>query len=222
MKNLVLITSVINPSKEGLSYTNVRSIFNSDERFEQTKKTIQSIKEKIPFQSIFLLECSILSETQKQYFLENTDIFINIMDTKETEIINYISSKSKSLGEGTQTIYALEYILNNNIQFTNLFKISGRYWLSEIFDFEKFNNNYTIIKYIEGNINNCFTALYKISNKEIIYNLLEFLKNSKNLMFNCIGYEVLFSIFLKNIHVVNIEQIGLTGYVSCDGSYYYG
>ena len=48
MNNLVLITSVIKTPNKPLSYINTRSIYTHEERFEQTKKTIQSIREKIP------------------------------------------------------------------------------------------------------------------------------------------------------------------------------
>ena len=43
MSNLVLITSVINTPKKPLSYSKIRSVFTREERFEQTKKTIESI-----------------------------------------------------------------------------------------------------------------------------------------------------------------------------------
>tara|TARA_B110000208_G_C11756952_1_gene425495 strand:+ start:1233 stop:1397 length:165 start_codon:yes stop_codon:yes gene_type:complete len=48
MINLILITSIINTPNKPLSYSKIRSVFTRKERFEQTKKTIQSIKEKIP------------------------------------------------------------------------------------------------------------------------------------------------------------------------------
>ena len=53
MNNLVLITSVICTTNNPLSYINTRSIYSHEERFEQTKKTIQTIREKIP-NSIFM------------------------------------------------------------------------------------------------------------------------------------------------------------------------
>ena len=46
MKNITLITSIIETPNLPLSYTNIRSMFSKNERFEQTKKTITTIKEK--------------------------------------------------------------------------------------------------------------------------------------------------------------------------------
>ena len=42
--NIVLITSIINTPNTTLSYSSIRSVFNRKERFEQTKKTVESIK----------------------------------------------------------------------------------------------------------------------------------------------------------------------------------
>ena len=42
MINLVLITSVINTPNKQLSYSKIRSVFNRNERFKQTKKTIKT------------------------------------------------------------------------------------------------------------------------------------------------------------------------------------
>jgi len=62
MINLVLITSIVNTPNLPLSYTKTRSVFTTEERFTQTKKTILSVKEKIPNCKILIVECSKLSE----------------------------------------------------------------------------------------------------------------------------------------------------------------
>ena len=43
MKNLVIITSVLNISNNPLSYTPTRSVYSYEERLEQTFKTIDSL-----------------------------------------------------------------------------------------------------------------------------------------------------------------------------------
>ena len=152
MENLILITSVINTPNNPLSYSKTRSVFTRTERFEQTKKTIESIKEKIPNHKILLVECSDFNETEKIYFESNCNYILNLWNDKYLH--NYIFGKSKALGEGTLTIKALEYIFNNKIMFDNLFKISGRYWLSDNFDFNNFNNNSLVFKKINNSIDN--------------------------------------------------------------------
>ena len=169
MENLVLITSVINTPNNPLSYSETRSVFTRIERFEQTKKTIESIKEKIPNHKILLVECSDFNENEKIYFESTCNYILNLWNDKNLH--DLIFGKSKALGEGTLTIKAFEYIYNNKLIFDNLFKISGRYWLSDKFDFNNFNNNNLVFKKINNNIDNIFTALYKIP-----YNILEQLK----------------------------------------------
>jgi len=136
MKNLVLITSIIYPPSKPLSYIETRSIYTPERRFEDTKKIIESIKTYIPNSIIFIIECSRLTDEQYTYFKCNSDIFVNLIDYPS--YIESIYSSSKSLGEGTMTIYALEYLIENNIEFDQFFKISGRYWLTNDFKYENF------------------------------------------------------------------------------------
>lgn len=221
MNNLVLITSVVKTPDKPLSYINSRSIYTHEERFEQTKKTIQSIREKIPNVKIFIVECSNLDDEQNEYFKNNSDYFLNLYENEELR--NYIYGISKSLGEGTMTYCALKNIIDKNIQFDNLIKISGRYWLSDIFDYNNFNNNNNVIKYIDNNINNVFTGLYKLS-RENIDKLMIFLIDNITTMKQCIGYENLFANFIKsqNISVISLKSIGLEGPVSVSTDYYNG
>lgn len=213
MTNLVLITSVICITNNPLSYTNIRSIYSHKERFEQTKITIKSVKEKIPNSKIFIVECSELDEEMTKYLIANSDFFLNLYDNEKVK--NYTTGISKSLGEGTLTIHSLKYIINNNIEFSNLIKISGRYWLSDNFNYCNFNNDDVVINCIEGNRNNVLTALYKLP-KIVIVNLIEFLESKINDMIKCIGYEILFAIFINNLNasIKIIKPIGVEGYVA--------
>jgi len=220
MKNLVLITSVINTPAKPLSYISKRSVYTTLERFEQTKKTFETVKEKIPDSRIFLVECSELNDEQSEYFKTNSDFFLNLYNNEYVRDCSH--GISKSLGEGTMTLYALENILSNNIEFEHLIKVSGRYWLSDEFNYEHFNNHHIVVKYIYNDPHNVFTALYQLP-KDIVRNFHEFLKNNTDKMIQCIGYEILFGIFLmslghrlmsENTDIKNIDHIGLTGFVS--------
>ena len=221
MNDLVLITSVICTTNKPLSYINTRSIYSHEERFEQTKKTIQTIREKIPNSKIFIVECSNLTDDMNNYLVEKSDYFLNLYP--DEKIRNNTTGLSKSLGEGTMTLCALKYIINNNIEFENLIKISGRYWLSEKFNYTNFNNNDIVIKYIENNKHNAFTALYKLPKASVV-NFIKFLENRINDMINCIGFEILFANFIQyeNFNIINVNPIGLDGYVSVAKEHYSG
>ena len=217
MDSLVLITSVINTPNTPLSYTNTRSVFSRQDRFEQTKKTIKSVREKLSNSKIIIVECSDFNEEENNYFKENCNYILNLWNKKELH--NYIFGPSKSLGEGTMTIEALKYIKELNLEYQYLYKISGRYWLNENFKIENIQNN--IFKRINKNENNVFTALYKID-KKTVEKLLIFLINNIEEMKKCIGYEVLMSYFVKNIDNQLVDIIGLSGFVTVCGSEYNG
>jgi len=223
MKNLVLITSVINTPNTPLSYISNRSIYTKEQRFEQTKKTIFSVKEKIPDSVVMIVECSELTESEACFFKENSDHFLNLYNFEN--IRHNVYGISKSLGEGTMTYHALNYIELNNIHYDNLIKISGRYFLSDKFDLNKFDNDSIVIKYIEGNRENVFTALYKLPRK-VVEIFKNFLNNNFNLMFQCVGYEVLFANFIQQVitcfDVKNVHVMGVEGAVSVSTDYYVG
>jgi hypothetical protein len=219
MKNLVLITSVINTPTTPLSYTQTRSVYTKEERFEQTKRTIATVKEKIPDSAIFLIECSQIDHEVQEYFRQHTDIFVNLFDTGNETIIQNVFSKSKALGEGTMTICANKFLQENNIQYDNLFKISGRYSLTDRFDYEKFNNDKIVIKYIANDITNCNTSLYKLP-RPVYKEFVEFLLNNEKLMHDCMGYECIFALFLKNRENINIiDPIGVCGHIAVGPDY---
>jgi thymidylate synthase len=217
MNNLVLITSIINTPNAPLSYSKTRSVFSRQDRFAQTKKTIQSVKEKLSNSKIIIVECCDFNEEEMNYFKDNCDYILNLWNKKELH--NYIFGPSKSLGEGTMTIEALKYIEEFNLEYQYLYKISGRYWLNDNFKIENIQNN--IFKIINKNENNVFTALYKIDNKTVD-KLLEFLIINIEAMQKCIGYEVLISHFVKNINKNLVDIIGLSGFVTVCGSEYNG
>jgi hypothetical protein len=220
MKNITLITSIIDTPNAPLSYIKTRSVFSKEERFEQTKKTILSIREKIPNNKILLIECSLLTSEERDYFIENVDYFLNVYDTDNNDIINRMFTISKSMGEGTITAIALQHIFNNNIDFDFLYKISGRYWLNDNFNYNLFDNNLSCIHYIDDNLNNAFTCYYKLTNK-MTCDWFHFLLNSEDDFVNCIGYEVIFAKFLQKYsnNIIIENKVGVNGYVTVCGTY---
>ncbi len=206
--NLVLITSIIKTPNTPLSYTNTRSIYTWDERFEQTKQTIQTIQEKIPNPTILLVECSELDPHQSEYFHTHCHYVINLFDTS----IEQCHSESKALGEATMTMAAIEFIQNNHISFDSFFKISGRYYLSESFDYSFYNIPFNVVKHIdEKNINTC---LYKLD-KSSVFDYYHHLKSIMQSLYDCIGYETQFCDFIQQCtNVQYIETLGVKGLVS--------
>jgi len=214
MKNIVIINSIIDTPNLPLSYTKTRSVFSTQQRFQQTQYTIQTIKKYIPDPYIIIVECSYFNEEQYNFFNNNCDHIINLFNDEESK--NFIYSNSKSSGEGTMTIKALEYILTSNIEYNCFFKISGRYFLNEHFNIHNFINQYNVIKQTDHlSIN---TTFYKI-NKKYIETLLKFLKNSYDKMKKCISYEIIFKLFIDTINDNKyINNLGCSGNVAICGT----
>lgn len=216
MKSLLfIITSVIDTPNLPLSYSTVRSVFTRDERFEQTKNTISSIKEKIPEAKIIIVECSNYETNKEQlnYLKENTDYFLNLWDKKELH--QYIFGLSKALAEGIMTIEFINYIINNNLIFDNYAKISGRYYLNNDFNIN-LNNEQPIIATTW--VNNYTSLLYKLNYKYLIL-LKEHLIFNFEKMCNCYSYELIFAnFFLKYSYDVEKYPCNfISGYVTVSG-----
>lgn len=226
-KNITLIPSIIDTPNKPLSYHSVRSVYTKQERFEQTKLTIESVKNLIPNNKILVIECSPLTEKENQFFLENTDIFINLYDLPDKSYIEKIHSHSKSMGEGTMTIYALEYLLANNVEYDTLYKLSGRYRLNDKFSYDNYNNNNNTMVQYYCEKECASTILYKLP-REQSYKWYAFLQNANHYFVHCYGYENIFAMFLKDLEthkegiVINTRQMGVCGNISVCGGYVEG
>ena len=124
---LVLVTSVVSPTDDPLSYSPTRSVYSFSERLQQTKETIESIRSKIPGAQIVLVECSppeLVVELQPL-----VDKFINLYPNDSIR-----RTLHKGHGESLMVLAALNEIQDFIPDL--IFKISGRYLLMEGFDWE--------------------------------------------------------------------------------------
>ena len=130
-KNLFLIISVLYPCAVPLSYVPLRTIYSPSERYEQTKNTIKSIREKAPGSYIYLAEGSQLPIEIESELKTLVDKYENF---SHDEIIKKcVDDPQKGRGEITLILNSLNKLDNSN-DFDNYFKISGRYYLDDHFD----------------------------------------------------------------------------------------
>ena len=132
MQDCIIVTSVVQTTDKPLSYSESRSIYSHQERFEQTLETIESIRKYMPNIHIFLIECSPPSEWMEQ-LATKVDQFINL---EFNDIVN--NNPLKGLGEKTLLLHALE---NLKEPYQNIYKMSGRYVLLDTFDFSQWKND---------------------------------------------------------------------------------
>ncbi len=155
--NLCVITSVINISVLPLSYINKRSIFSSNERFEQTLKTIDSARKKIQNCKIILLEGSKLSKEFEENIISIVDYYLNY--SYDEDIRKDIDGIYKGAGE-CKLLYKFmnEFDLSD---YDNLFKLSGRYYLNDNFIFQNFDSPNNIFGGVEKVVSTRLFKIYK-------------------------------------------------------------
>lgn len=133
-KFLFIVTSSIIPFKVG-------SFHSPQERFEQTLETIQSIRTKVPNSIIWITESSPveLPEEYSAELIKQSDYYVEHYDDDVLKQLYENLDKcpekfdfGKSLLE-TRSLYNT-FVQVDLLDFTRVFKISGRYVLNDEFD----------------------------------------------------------------------------------------
>jgi hypothetical protein len=217
MKTLVLITSVINISNVPLTY-GPRSVYTKEERYEQTIKSIESVREKYSEADIFLVECSELKKEYEDTIKSLVKYYYNYNNSGETEKIELIRySPMKALTEALLTQGAINYMINNNFNYDNLIKLNGRYYFNEHFDKNNFINDKIVVRYW-GDV--CATRLYKMPFSLIsdFNNYLDIVKKDNN---HHISYEIYYNNYINNYKdlIKPIVPIGVSGCTSVDAAF---
>lgn len=123
--NVFLITSTINCNM---------GVFSVEERIEQTKETIASVRRYAPGSQIIFIDNSndpIHQELDIDYRVP----FYRNMFTRWTNDIG-----SKGIGEAYMLSECFKFMRENVIRPTRLFKMSGRYKLAEGFDIKEYDD----------------------------------------------------------------------------------
>jgi len=153
MKNIVLLTSAV--------YTNY-GIYKPQERIQQTLDTAKSAKKYIPGAVIILVDNSkvdVQNDTSAE-FEELIDLVDYYIDNSDDDDIKYFHNNvanydiGKNAMEAMGMMKALTYI-NSDADMMKviadadrIFKLSGRYQVTDKFDITKFDNTDTKDKYV--------------------------------------------------------------------------
>jgi mannosyltransferase OCH1-like enzyme/glycosyltransferase involved in cell wall biosynthesis len=216
-KNIIMITSIINCTNNPLSYYHTRSVFDIHTRYEQTLHTIKSVREKIPNAVIIFLECSDLSgenEVFENDIREVVDYYYNFYEV--SDIRDAVNSPLKGYGEANLLLAGLEKIKENReLNYKNIFKLSGRYYLNDDFNIRDFNNEFN--NFIPWD-NSCYsycTIFYKIVYYDVdLYRhaLLTMLSDlQKELSIECCMYKY----FKTRIKIM--KQMNVSGLLATEG-----
>jgi hypothetical protein len=153
MKNIVLLTSAV--------YTNY-GIYNPQDRIKQTLETALSAKKYIPGAVIILVDNSkvdVQNDTSAEFeeLIDTVDYYIDNSDDNDIKyfhnnVTNYDIGKNAM--EALGMMKALTYISNDKAMMKEIdkagriFKLSGRYQVTDKFDITKFDNANTKDKYV--------------------------------------------------------------------------
>lgn len=216
---LVFISSVINTTNQPLTYTTIRSVFTSEERFQQTLQTIASVRKQLPSARILLVESSFLTEIQTIALQNSCDYFLNIKDDIYAQEI-CLQSPKKGFGEAIQTYFAIDYIQRQAIQFTKFFKISGRYSLTEKFNPSLYSDEeFTFYKRACSNPLNISTVVYSVPYS--LFSIFSSAIHSVIQIYNerdSAGFEEVFPVLCTPR--LELNEIGVEGLVSVNGVYF--
>jgi hypothetical protein len=213
--NVVIITSKIYTSSKPFSYAPHRSIYSTQERFQQVQKTIESVREHIPDSFVVLYDNSDFNDHEYNVLNDLTDCFIN---HHNDAIVNEFTNNSihKVFGEISQTFKMLEYIKNyfTNMNIKNLFKITGRYLINNSFDYNTYENDDIIFKRNKEVSDRAyyFTCFYKISGVKFdyFYEIMEELyEDIQNNAYEYEEWEVLLPMLLHK-EFKTVDHLGIT------------
>jgi hypothetical protein len=153
MKNIVLLTSAL--------YTNY-GIYNPQQRIQQTLETALSAKKYIPGAVIILVDNSkvdVQADDSDEFnaLMDAVDYYIDNSDDNDIKYFhNNVSNYDigKNAMEAMGLMKAMSYIITDDAimqdvkESTRIFKLSGRYQVTDKFDFSKFDNENTKDKYV--------------------------------------------------------------------------
>lgn len=139
------------------------SAYNEQQRFEQTLKTIESVREKVKNSYIVLFEASSspIEDKYRKIFQDKCDLVLELYDDLAIKQIYENLKKDPKLFTYGKSILETRAFLNTlyTVQKHNLFsdsqrifKLTGRYFLNDDFDIKDyeskfFENKYVIKKY---------------------------------------------------------------------------
>ena len=240
MSNIVLLTSAL--------YTNY-GIYDPKERIQQTLETAQSAKKYIPGAVVVLVDNSkvdVLNEDSDEFneLLDTVDYYLDNCEDPDIELFHRTCDNydiGKNAMEALGMTKALRHMLADEDMQKELkdchriFKLSGRYRVTDQFDIEKFDNENTKDKYVfkqsqpswinpeDTGVNTLlqtrlwsFTPSLLEDTSEMYKNIIETMLKLFNEQ-KYIDNEHAMSKFIPKDKLVELETVGLEGNIAPNG-----
>lgn len=220
--NLFLITSCINTDF---------GIYKPQQRFEQTIETINSIRKFAPNSKIFIADNSYIRELNDKvykYFTKTCDFVANFSNEENCRNLN--AAKLKSAADTVLSLKMIEMLLAHKDGMKllnsakNIFRISGRYQLTEQFDENKYNHfgKFVLKRYDTWREDKIIDGLYITRLMKLCPSLCGIYHTSLAKSVETIletGVDMEHAVY-KNIdkkYVITIEELGVKGNVAPNG-----
>ena len=155
---MFLIVSTICTNSKPLDYHPNRSVFTHEDRLKQTLETIQSIR-RLTTDRIVHVECGNHKKVDMNLspIRSLVDDFFDLSDNPD--IMSCVNSPHKSWAELKMVEAGIEKLSDEG----RVFKISGRYCLSENFDLKSFHSGDITAKvFVEHGPVRCCSVLYSM------------------------------------------------------------
>ena len=240
MSNIVLLTSAL--------YTNY-GIYDPKERIQQTLETAQSAKKYIPDAVVVLVDNSkvdVLNEDSDEFneLLDTVDYYLDNCEDPDIELFHRTCDNydiGKNAMEALGMTKALRHMLADEDMQKELkdchriFKLSGRYRITDQFDIKKFDNENTKDKYVfkqsqpswinpeDTGVNTLlqtrlwsFTPSLLEDTSEMYKNIIETMLKLFNEQ-KYIDNEHAMSKFIPKDKLVELETVGLEGNIAPNG-----
>jgi hypothetical protein len=208
-KNLVILTCAV--------FVKENTVFPTEVRIKQILLSIESIRQKVPNPYIVLLEVGSISQDIQDFLTERVDEYICMN----------VSHLNKNQGEATMmyTYLSSDSFREKSSEFASLSKLSGRYFLSNEFDFQRVPLEKPWIKHRIGSRGeNIYETRYfrmPISYVPHFYQKYdEFMKNNFQMLdYDDVEHIYVSQDFIRMEDSVYTVKIGVAGWVSGSGDF---
>lgn len=222
VRDVFIVTSVTNTTTAPLVYSKIRSVYTTDQRYEQTLNTIASIKARCPQADIVLLEASKCDDKYLQGYINAIDKGV-VLDLRENKNI-VVNHPSKSYSEAMILSIGAQYVRDTYPLSTRIFKISGRYYLNDEFKYDTFSTEWTVKRpwtRVLSPSTICIwtsTCLYSVGNVDEYINFLNHCVNFyKQHNYTMVDIETLLATYLVGKTAIYVDTVGVSGLVAVNG-----
>jgi hypothetical protein len=202
-----IVTSLIYCKQKKLTYASTRSVFNAEERYRQTLKTIASIRHHAPGARIVLLEAGL--QNNPFDIAKEVDDFCYIGG--DTLVRLACDSRFKSLGEVMMMLRSSKKIPSAE----RYFKISGRYFLNDDFILADWLKGEIVYHFIRPDFISTRLYSFSASMKSIIWSAF-----GRGFPYLFLDYpvEYILAAFTPKKYITTITTVGISGADATSGT----